>query len=93
VSSLAKTGRVEGWRSVAGVCADLLLSYQRNSVGIVGGGNGGDKGGRGRFCGKEGRMGGSIVWSDGLEVVEIELIEVNKQFRQIAVQILIDLLE
>ena len=34
---------------VAGVCADLLLSYQRNSVGVIGGGNGGDKGGSGRF--------------------------------------------
>ena len=30
---------------VAGVCADLLLSYQRNSVGVIGGGNGGDNGG------------------------------------------------
>ena len=29
--------------TVAGVCADLLLSYQRNSVGIDG--NGGDEGG------------------------------------------------
>ena len=29
--------------AVAGVCADLLLSYQRNSVGIDG--NGGDEGG------------------------------------------------
>jgi len=38
-------------------------------------------------------MGGSIVRSNGLKVVEVELIEVNKQFRQIAVQILIDLLE
>jgi len=38
-------------------------------------------------------MGGSIVWGDGLEVVKIELIEVDKQFRQIAVQILINLLE
>ena len=79
--------------TVAGVCADLLLSYQRNSVRIIGGGNGGDEGGRGRFCGKEGRMGGSIVRGDGLEVVEIELIEVDKQFRQITVQILINLLE
>ena len=72
---------------------DLLLSYQRNSVRVIGGGNGGDKGGRRRFCGKEGRMRGSIVGGDGLEVVEIELIEVNKQFCQIAVQILINLLE
>ena len=38
-------------------------------------------------------MGGSIVWGDGLEVVEIELIEVDEQFRQIPVQILINLLE
>jgi len=38
-------------------------------------------------------MRGSIVGGDGLEVVEIELIEVNKQFCQIAVQILINLLE
>ena len=38
-------------------------------------------------------MGRSIVWGDGLEVVEIELIEVNKQFHQITVQILINLLE
>ena len=38
-------------------------------------------------------MRGSIVGGDGLEVVEVELIEVNKQFRQITVQILIDLLE
>ena len=35
--------------SVAGVCANLLLSYQRNSVGVVSGGNGGDEGGRGGF--------------------------------------------
>jgi len=34
---------------VAGVCTDLLLSYQRNSVGVIGGGNGGDEGGSGRF--------------------------------------------
>ena len=34
---------------VAGVCADLLLSYQRNGVGVIGGGNGGDEGGSGRF--------------------------------------------
>jgi len=38
-------------------------------------------------------MRGSIVGGDGLEVVEIELIEVDKQLRQIAVQILINLLE
>ena len=38
-------------------------------------------------------MRGSIVGGDGLEIVEVELIEVNKQFRQITVQILIDLLE
>ena len=38
-------------------------------------------------------MGRSIVRGDGLEVVEIELVEVNKQFRQITVQILINLLE
>jgi len=38
-------------------------------------------------------MRGSIIRSDGLEGVEIELVEVNKQFRQIAVQILINLLE
>ena len=69
------------------------MSYQRNSVGVIDGGNGGDKGGRGGFCGKEGRMRGSIVGGDGLEVVEIELVEVNKQFRQIAVQILINLLK
>jgi len=34
---------------VAGVCADLLLSYQRNGVGIVEGGNGGDEGCSGGF--------------------------------------------
>jgi len=38
-------------------------------------------------------MRGSIVGGDGLEIVEVELIEVNKQFRQITVQILIDLLQ
>jgi len=38
-------------------------------------------------------MRGSIVGGDGLEVVEIELVEVDKQFRQIAVQILINLLK
>ena len=38
-------------------------------------------------------MRGSIVRGDGLEVVEVELIEVNKQFRQVTVQILINLLE
>jgi len=38
-------------------------------------------------------MRGSIVRGDGLEVVEVELIEVNKQFRQITVQILINLLK
>jgi len=38
-------------------------------------------------------MRGSIVGGDGLEIVEVELIEVNKQFCQITVQILIDLLE
>jgi len=37
------------WANVAGVCADLLLSYQRNSVRVVGGGNGGDEGGSRRF--------------------------------------------
>jgi len=34
---------------VAGVCADLLLSYQRNSVGVIEGGDGGDEGGCGGF--------------------------------------------
>jgi len=38
-------------------------------------------------------MRGLIVRGDGLEVVEVELIEVNKQFRQVTVQILINLLE
>ena len=38
-------------------------------------------------------MRGSIVGGDGLEVVEVELVEVDKQLRQIAVQILINLLE
>jgi len=38
-------------------------------------------------------MRGSIVGGDGLEVVEIELVEVDKQLRQIAVQILINLLK
>ena len=38
-------------------------------------------------------MRGSVVGGDGLEIVKVELIEVNKQFRQITVQILIDLLE
>ena len=38
-------------------------------------------------------MRGSIVRGDGLEVVEVELIEVNKQFRQVTIQILINLLE
>jgi len=35
--------------TVAGVCVDLLLSYQRNSVGVVEGGNGGDERCSGRF--------------------------------------------
>jgi len=38
-------------------------------------------------------MRGPIVGGNGSEVVEVELIEVNKQFSQIAIQILIDLLE
>jgi len=38
-------------------------------------------------------MGGSIVGSNGLEVVEVELIKVNEQFGQVAVQILINLLK
>jgi len=38
-------------------------------------------------------MRGSIVGGDGSEVVEVELIEMNKQFSQITVQILINLLE
>ena len=38
-------------------------------------------------------MRGSIVGGDGLEIVEVELIEVNKQFRQVTVQVLIDLLK
>jgi len=38
-------------------------------------------------------MRGSIVGGDGLEAVEIELVEVDKQLRQIAVQILINLLD
>jgi len=38
-------------------------------------------------------MGGSIVGSNGLEVVEVELIEVKEQFSQVAVQILINLLK
>ena len=37
-------------------------------------------------------MGGLIIGSDGLKVVEVELIEMNKQFSQITVQILVDLL-
>jgi len=38
-------------------------------------------------------MRGSIVGGNGSEVVKVELIEVNKQFSQITVQILINLLE
>jgi len=38
-------------------------------------------------------MRGSIVGGDGLEIIEVELIEVNKQFCQITVQVLIDLLK
>ena len=38
-------------------------------------------------------MRGSIVRGDELKIVEVELIKVNKQFRQITVQILINLLE
>jgi len=38
-------------------------------------------------------MRGSIVGGNGLEVVEVELIEMNKQFSQITIQILINLLE
>jgi len=38
-------------------------------------------------------MGRAVVGSDGLEVVEVELIEMNKQFSQITIQILINLLE
>ena len=38
-------------------------------------------------------MRGSIVGGDGLKIVEVELIEVNEQFRQITVQILINLLK
>jgi len=49
---------------VAGVCADLLLSYQRNSVWAIRDGNGGGEGGSWGFCRKEGRMGRSIVGRD-----------------------------
>ena len=35
----------------------------------------------------------TIVRGNGLEIVEVELIEVRTQFRQITVQILINLLE
>jgi len=42
-------GVCERMMSVAGVCADLLLSYQRNSVRVVKGGKGGDEGCSGRF--------------------------------------------
>jgi len=38
-------------------------------------------------------MGGSIVGGNGLEVVEVELIKMNKQFSQVPVQILINLLK
>jgi len=38
-------------------------------------------------------MRGLIVGGNGLEVVEVELVEMNKQFRQITIQILINLLE
>jgi len=38
-------------------------------------------------------MRGSIVGGNGSEVVEVELIGVNKQFSQITIQILINLLE
>jgi len=78
---------------VAGVCADLLLSYQRNSVRVVGNGNGGGKGSSQGFCGKEGQMGRSIVGRDWGEIVVVELVEVYKQLRQITVQVLVDLLE
>jgi len=40
-------GLSRGGLHVAGVCANLLLSYQRNSVGVDG--NGGDEGGSGGF--------------------------------------------
>ena len=76
--------------SVAGVCADLLLSYQRNSVGVDG--NGGDEGGSRGFWREEGWMGGSIVGGDWSKIVVVELIEVHKQFSQITVQIPVDLL-
>ena len=36
-------------------------------------------------------MRGLVVGSDGLEVVEVELIEMDEQFSQIAVQILVNL--
>ena len=78
---------------VVGVCADLLLSYQRNSVGVFGGGNGGDEGCSGWFCREEGRMGRTIVGGDRLEVVVIELVEVEKQFHQIALQVVVELME
>ena len=38
-------------------------------------------------------MRGTIVRGDGLEIVKVKLIEMYKQFRQITVQILIDLLK
>jgi len=38
-------------------------------------------------------MRGLVVGGDGLEVVKVELIEMNEQFRQITVQILINLLK
>jgi len=37
-------------------------------------------------------MGGSIVRGDRRKVVVVELVEVHKQFSQITIQILVDLL-
>ena len=41
--------RQQGESGVTGVCTDLLLSYQRNSVWVIEGGNGGDEGRSGGF--------------------------------------------
>jgi len=38
-------------------------------------------------------MRGSVVGGDGQEVVEVELVEMNEQFSQVTVQILINLLK
>ena len=72
---------------------ELLLSYQRNSVWVFGDGNGGDERGSGWFWGQEGQLGGMIVGGDGQKVVVVELVEVEKQFRQISLQVIVNLMD